>query len=70
VSKAAIEALCATWAQELEPGRVRFESFDPGPMRTGLRLKGYPGEVRESQPLPDAAAEKIVALLRGAPVDA
>lgn len=41
IAKAALEAMMKTWAQEteLEPG-LRFNSFDPGPLRTGLRLKG------------------------------
>lgn len=64
ISKAAVETMAAQWA--LEGGadsRLRFHSFDPGPMRTGIRLKGYPGEVLEQTPTPEAAAGALLRVL-------
>jgi len=64
VAKAALENLSATWAQELERyGNLRINTFNPGPMRSGVRLRGYPGAAIDSLPLPDVAAQKILWLL-------
>lgn len=64
VSKAALQTLCAQWQLEQPAdGPLRFHCFYPGPMRTGLRLKGYPGEHPEQTPPPEAAAERLLALL-------
>lgn len=64
IAKAALEAMMKTWAQEteLEPG-LRFNSFDPGPLRTGLRLKGYPGDVIDKVPPPESAVPALLWLL-------
>lgn len=64
ISKAAVEALAATWAQELslEPS-LRVNTFNPGPLRTQLRVKGYPGEVLETTPAPDTATPALLWLL-------
>jgi len=66
VAKAGLRAMVAGWALE-HPG-IRLHTFDPGPMRTTLRILGYPGPPAESYPLPDGAAEQLSALL--APDDA
>lgn len=64
ISKAALEAMAAQWALEGGPGSAPcFHTFDPGPMRTGIRLKGYPGEVLEQTPPPQAAARALMRLL-------
>lgn len=65
VSKAAIEALCSTWALETASTHpaLKFSTFNPGPMRTGLRLKGWAGDVAEAIPPPEAAAQKLLASL-------
>ena len=64
VAKAALENLAAAWAQELQgAGRVRINTFDPGPMRTAHRLKGYPGEAIGKAPLPDAAVARLLWML-------
>jgi len=61
VSKFALEGLMQTWAQELESGqRVRVNSFDPGPMDTALRRKGY---TQGGAPSPEAAARALLWLL-------
>lgn len=51
VSKAAVEGLMRIWAQDLESeGRVRFNSYDPGPMNTALRRKGYAASAGAAEP--------------------
>jgi len=64
VSKAAIEQMMRIWAADLEGSRqLRINSYDPGPMRTALRLKGFPGETLEQSPLPDSAVSTLLWLL-------
>lgn len=67
VTKAALETLSATWA--LESARTHpqlsFNTFNPGPMRTNVRVKGYSGE-GEVAPPPDTAAQRLVWLLSAA----
>lgn len=64
VSKAAVENLSAMWAQEQEQyPRLRINTFHPGPMRSGVRLRGYPGDVIDHIPDPAIAANKILWLL-------
>lgn len=62
ISKAALENLARMWALEMPDG-PRFNSFNPGPLRTGLRLKGYPGETLEQSPLPETACKSLLWLL-------
>lgn len=54
VSKAAIEGLMETLADELENSRIRVNSIAPGPTRTALRAWAFPAEDAESLPGPDA----------------
>ena len=61
VAKAGLRALAADWAAE-KPG-VRLHCFDPGPMRTAMRLLGYPGTPPETLPEPEGPAETLSALL-------
>jgi NAD(P)-dependent dehydrogenase (short-subunit alcohol dehydrogenase family) len=61
VAKAAIENLAAMWALELERHpQLRFHTFNPGPMKTGVRLRGYPGAAATSAPEPETSAIEIV----------
>ncbi|HEV2531463.1 SDR family NAD(P)-dependent oxidoreductase [Phenylobacterium sp.] len=53
VSKAALENMVRTWADELEQTRVRAALLSPGPMRTAMRAEAFPGE--DPQTLPDPA---------------
>lgn len=53
VSKAAIENLAQMLAEELENYPVRVNLINPGPVRTKLRRKAYPGEEAEQHPTPD-----------------
>jgi NAD(P)-dependent dehydrogenase (short-subunit alcohol dehydrogenase family) len=60
-SKRAAEGMMLTWAQELKAETtLRFNTVDPGAMRTALRAKGYMSEVLGALPLP---AEKLSRLL-------
>jgi NAD(P)-dependent dehydrogenase (short-subunit alcohol dehydrogenase family) len=64
VSKAAIEALAKAWALEQEAVRsLRFNTYDPGPMRTELRARGYLVEALQGLPGPEAAAPGLIWLL-------
>jgi NAD(P)-dependent dehydrogenase (short-subunit alcohol dehydrogenase family) len=51
VSKAAMENLVRTWADELEQTKVRAVLVSPGPMRTRMRAEAMPGE--DPMTLPD-----------------
>jgi len=44
VSKAALEALVKTYAHEIETTSVRANLINPGPIRTAMRAKAFPGE--------------------------
>jgi NAD(P)-dependent dehydrogenase (short-subunit alcohol dehydrogenase family) len=44
VSKAGLEALAKTWARELENTPAKVNIINPGPIRTGMRAKAFPGE--------------------------
>lgn len=63
VAKAGVEAVTRMWAAELEKvyPRLRFNSYDPGPMRTQLRRRGYPHD--DSAPLAESAVPGLLWLL-------
>lgn len=65
ITKAAIEAMSATWALESATShpQLRFNSFHPGAMRTAVRVKGFSGEGSDATPPPAAAARRLVWLL-------
>lgn len=65
VSKAALRALAATFAEELEGTACRVFGVDPGPMRTPLRAKAFLAESPDTQPTPDEAANHMAELLLG-----
>lgn len=60
--KAALEALVMTYAAETRSTSLRVNLVDPGPMRTRLRGKAYPGEDKENLPLPKTRTDKVVDL--------
>ena len=43
-SKAALEALVRSWADETDSSQIRVMLLDPGPVRTKLRAEAFPGE--------------------------
>lgn len=62
VSKAGLEALVKIYAGEITKTAVRANLIDPGPMRTKLRGRAFPGEDPMSRPPPEAVAEAFLAL--------
>jgi NAD(P)-dependent dehydrogenase (short-subunit alcohol dehydrogenase family) len=46
-SKAALEALVRSWADEVDNTLIRAILIDPGPVRTKLRAEAYPGEEKD-----------------------
>jgi NAD(P)-dependent dehydrogenase (short-subunit alcohol dehydrogenase family) len=61
-SKAALEALVLSYAAETRRSRLRVNLVDPGPLRTRLRAKAYPGEAPDRVPLPETRTDAFVAL--------
>lgn len=62
-TKAALEHLALTWAEEVASTALRVRLFDPGPVRTRLRATAMPGEDRDSLPAPESVAPAIADLL-------
>lgn len=63
ISKAALEAMVATWASELEITRVKANLINPGPIRTQMRAQAMPGEDAETLDPPAVLLPKLVELL-------
>lgn len=64
ITKHAAETLSATFALELKTETtLRFNTFNPGPMRTELRTKGYAGESAAATPPPEARLARLLWLL-------
>lgn len=64
-SKAALDALVISWAAEI--GNVtpmRANLFNPGPTRTAMRAKAFPGEDPMTLPTPGEVAPSIVEMLQ------
>jgi NAD(P)-dependent dehydrogenase (short-subunit alcohol dehydrogenase family) len=51
-SKAALEAMARTYAQETQRTSIRCVLITPGPMRTGMRAQAMPGEDPNTLPQP------------------
>ena len=63
-SKAALDALVISYAAELNITPVRANLFNPGPTRTTMRAKAFPGEDPMTLPAPDEIAPDIVRMLQ------
>jgi NAD(P)-dependent dehydrogenase (short-subunit alcohol dehydrogenase family) len=61
-TKAAMEHLVLTWAEETRTTRLRANLFDPGPVATRMRAQAMPGENPASLPTPAEAAPAVAAL--------
>jgi NAD(P)-dependent dehydrogenase (short-subunit alcohol dehydrogenase family) len=61
-SKAGMENLVRTWADELENTTVRAVLLNPGAMRTRMRAEAYPGEDPETLPDPSEIGPLVVGL--------
>ena len=61
-SKAAVEALARSWADETKNTPLRVNIVDPGIARTAMRALAMPGEDPLSVPLPADVAARILPL--------
>ncbi|MDE2467056.1 MAG: SDR family NAD(P)-dependent oxidoreductase [Alphaproteobacteria bacterium] len=62
-TKAALESLALTYADECENSKVRVNLFNPGPIRTAMRARAFPGEDPNSLKEPAAVVPDILDLL-------
>jgi NAD(P)-dependent dehydrogenase (short-subunit alcohol dehydrogenase family) len=62
-SKAGLESIVGTYAQETLKTNVRANLLNPGAMRTLMRAEAYPGEAKEDQTNPEELAPAILKLL-------
>jgi NAD(P)-dependent dehydrogenase (short-subunit alcohol dehydrogenase family) len=62
VSKAALEALVVTYAHEVQNTPIRVNLINPGPTRTNMRAKAFPGEDPESLKTPESITPAFVRL--------
>jgi NAD(P)-dependent dehydrogenase (short-subunit alcohol dehydrogenase family) len=63
MSKAALEALALTYAAEVRITPIKVNLLSPGPVRTAMRNKAFPGEDPETLPTPEDVAPLFVELL-------
>ncbi|RIK88698.1 MAG: oxidoreductase [Hyphomicrobiales bacterium] len=61
-SKAAVEAMARSWADETRNTPLRINCVNPGATRTAMRAQAMPGENPQTLPHPSDVAAKIVAL--------
>jgi NAD(P)-dependent dehydrogenase (short-subunit alcohol dehydrogenase family) len=61
-SKAAMEHLALTWADEVAGTKLRVNLFDPGPVATRLRREAFPGELPDRLAKPADVAPALAAL--------
>ncbi len=61
-TKAAMEHLALTWAEESRDTRLRVNLFDPGPTATRLRAQAMPGEDPATLPRPEDVAPTLASL--------
>jgi NAD(P)-dependent dehydrogenase (short-subunit alcohol dehydrogenase family) len=65
-TKAGLEALVRSWADEIEHSGVRAVLIDPGAMRTRMRAEAFPGEDADALPDPSEIGPMIAALAAAA----
>ena len=63
MSKAALESLALIYAAECEGTNVKVNLLSPGPLRTVMRARAFPGEDPQTLETPDAVAPLIVKML-------
>ncbi|WP_309084006.1 SDR family NAD(P)-dependent oxidoreductase [Chelativorans sp.] len=61
-SKAAVEVLVRSWAEETQNMPLRVNAVNPGATRTAMRAQAMPGEDPNTLPHPKEVAEKILPL--------
>jgi NAD(P)-dependent dehydrogenase (short-subunit alcohol dehydrogenase family) len=62
VSKAALECLAKTYANETAGTNIKVNLINPGPTATRMRAEAYPGEDRSTLKTPEDVAERFVPL--------
>ena len=62
VSKAALDCLAKTYANETSDSAIKVNVIDPGATATRMRAEAYPGEDQSKLPAPDQVAEAFVPL--------
>ncbi len=62
VSKAALECLARTYANETASSAIKVNVIDPGAVATRMRAEAYPGEDPNTLPAPEDVAESFVRL--------
>ncbi|UGX87858.1 SDR family NAD(P)-dependent oxidoreductase [Phyllobacterium meliloti] len=62
-SKAAVEVMGRSWADEARQTKLRVNSVNPGATRTAMRAQAVPGEDPETLPTPAEVAAKIALIL-------
>jgi NAD(P)-dependent dehydrogenase (short-subunit alcohol dehydrogenase family) len=62
VSKAALDCLAKTYANETSDSAIKVNIIDPGATATRMRAEAYPGEDQSKLPAPDQVAEAFVPL--------
>lgn len=62
ISKAALEALAKTYANETAGTSIKVNLVDPGAMATRMRAEAYPGEDPAALPKPDDVTEIFIRL--------
>ncbi|HET9122025.1 MAG TPA: YciK family oxidoreductase [Acidiferrobacteraceae bacterium] len=64
VAQFALEGMVQIWADELQgAGRVRFNTLDPGPVRTAMRAAAYPAELPDTLARPEDVVTPYLYLL-------
>ena len=62
ISKAALEALGKTWANESASTNLKINMFNPGATRTAMRAQALPGEDPSTLPHPSEVVEALIPL--------
>lgn len=62
-SKAAVETMTRSWADETKTLALRVNAFDPGRTRTAMRAQAMPGEDPKTLPHPSDVAARMLPLV-------
>jgi len=62
-SKAALDMMVGTYAEEIKQTNVTANLFNPGKTRTSMRAEAYPGEDPETVKSPEFTAQQLVDLV-------
>jgi len=63
VSKAGLEMMAKTWAEETRKTKLRINLYDPGGTATRMREQAFPGEDPATLPKPEVHAEQLLDLV-------